>query len=68
MPISTIVDEIQSIKPNRRGQGKRTIASWPRADLKKLEILVQEYGTDFARIAEKLGKDRDQVKRKFKFM
>ena len=29
---------------------------------------MQEYGTDFVRISQVLGKSRDQVKRKFKVM
>ena len=36
--------------------------------ISQLEKLVWEYGTDFAIISTFLGKDRDQVKRKFKVM
>ena len=33
-----------------------------------LNELVKQYGTDFGIVASKLGKGRDQVKRKFKIM
>lgn len=35
---------------------RKSIASWSRADIKKLEKLVKLYGTDFALISAKLGK------------
>ena len=47
---------------------RRVIATWSKNEIKMLDELVKEYGTDFAIVAGKLGKTRDQVKRKFKIM
>ena len=47
---------------------KKAIATWSKDEIKLLQILVGEYGTDFAILSTKLGKSRDQVKRKFKIM
>jgi hypothetical protein len=47
---------------------KVVIASWSRADIKKLKEHLKTYGTDFEAIASEMGKTRDQIKRKFKVL
>ena len=53
---------------NGKATSKKVIASWKRCEVKKLEALVLEYGTDFSAIARLMGKSRDQIKRKYKVM
>lgn len=46
--------------------GRRRSATWTRQEIATLITLLKEYGTDFGIIGSKMGKEREQVKRKFK--
>lgn len=46
--------------------GNKSMTSWRKCDVEKLEKCVLEFGTDFDLIAQMMGKTRDQIKRKFK--
>ena len=65
--ISSIVGQLL-INNSEKRTIKKSIATWSKSEIKTLEKLVQEHGTDFAYISLLMGKERDQVKRKFKIM
>jgi hypothetical protein len=78
-PVSTISTAIEEIELGERGDflkgskkqrvgGRRKSATWSRQEIATLITLLKEYGTDFSIIGSRMGKDRDQVKRKFKYL
>lgn len=67
--IADLVAELEQLKKiSQYTTGTRSVASWKKSEVAKLANLVFEFGTDFARVANIMGRDRDQVKRKFKTM
>lgn len=69
--ICELLDELDNEQleiSNDKGLNKKVIASWKRSEIKTLEALVLEHGTDFSSIGRLMGKPRDQIKRKYKVM
>ena len=68
LTISDLVEQLENQHQDTKLVAKKTIASWNRVQIRELERLVLEYGTDFSTIGLFMGKSRDQVKRKFKVL